>query len=556
VTPRARTLLTLAIILAVAAALRFGDLGLRPIWLDEAMTMRIALGRAPSDVPIGREAPLASVPALFAYNPGATDAGVVGLLQDPVVQHTHPPLFYLLLRRWLSATRPSAARLAWTARVPAAALGVLSVLAIFALARAVVSPAGAAIAAALSAVSPLMVAIAQEARNYTLPLVCVSVALVALVAIVDALAAGRRPRAAWWAVWIAANAAGCYAHYFVVMSVAAQTIALAGVMAFRTPRRAYGALAAAAAVVATAFVPWLPTFWAHAHSPEQAWMHESNPFAYVYETLNGCQAMIQGWRFDLDAPQRAWMAFRLALGLAILAVLVVRIRGALRDPRHRTSLEALAWVCAVTVGGLWAGSLALHKNLMVEFRYNFVYYPALIVLVAAALERSRFWLTAALVALGAAHSVFTIAGLEFPTPGRPTEVAAILASHLDAPTLAIVGEASYHETMFGLTYLLALSQMPAAATQVSFAFVRRSDAYPTFVRDDADPDIFWRRASRVTLARAPKTVWVWVPYFSPQDYPPSFRLDGGRTCALDAREAGRPLDEDPPRGPFRLYHCA
>jgi uncharacterized membrane protein len=548
-------LLSLTIVLVVAAALRFGDLGLRPLWLDESMTVRIALGREPSDVPIGRVAPIASVPALFAYRPQTTDADIVGLLQSSVVQHTHPPLFYLLLRRWLALTRPAAEALARTARVLPALLGVMSVVATFLLARAADSARTGMVAAWLSAVSPLMVLIGQEARNYTLPLVCVSVAMVALVAIVESLAEDRSPRQIWWAVWVLANIAGCYAHYFVVISAVAQTLALAWVMAFRTPRRAFGALALGVAIVALAFVPWLPTFLAHSRSPEQAWMHEANPFAYIYETLDGCQAMIQGWRFETDASQRVWMLVRLALGLGFLAFLVVRIRALLTAGDSTPSLIALAWVFALTVAGLWGGSVVLQKNLMIEFRYNYVYYPALIVLVAAALGRSRPWITVAVVAVGAAHSLFMIAGREFATPGHPTEVAAILASHIEPPTLILIGEASYHETVFGLTYLLALSKLPASQDS-SFAFVRRSDAYPTFVRDDADPTIFWERASHVPLERRPKAVWAWAAYFSPTDYRPAFQLDGGVRCTIDPREDGRTLDEDPPRGPFRLYRCS
>ena len=57
----ARTALALPAILAVATTLRLTRLGAKPLWLDEAMTVLIALGRGPADLPTGVARPLTAV---------------------------------------------------------------------------------------------------------------------------------------------------------------------------------------------------------------------------------------------------------------------------------------------------------------------------------------------------------------------------------------------------------------------------------------------------------------------------------------------------------------
>ncbi|HJZ77614.1 MAG TPA: glycosyltransferase family 39 protein [Vicinamibacterales bacterium] len=547
---------TLALILAVAAALRFARLGSKALWLDEAITVLIALGRGPSDVPIGSVQPLSTVADLFTLSSAARVADVVRRLRDPLVQHTHPPLFYVLVHGWFTLHAPSPASLAWWSRAPAAIVGIVAVLVIFRLGRAVASKRAGLIAAALAAVSPLMVMISQEARNYTLPLVCVASACLLLVTILERLA-DDEPAGAWlWTAWAAANIAGCYAHYFVLLSIAAQFLTLAAMMRSRV-RSAILPLALSTAAIAAAFLPWAPTFAAHARSPEQAWMRETNPGVYVYDTLRAWQAMVQGWPLDTASPQVWWLAARAAIGVAILATLIAGAAAVTRD-RKRPAPAAMAWLVAITVGLLWIASALQHKNLAGEYRYHFVYYPALIGLFGAVLARLRAWVTAVVFALGAANSLLLVGGREFPKPTRPREVAAIVRAATSGPALVTIGEASYHETVVGLTFLRELAAQTERRPDAEFLFIRRSDRYPTFIPGDSDPDVFWSRFT-AAHARLPPTLWVWMASSRPQDYPDRVAVSSpaASSCALDARDANRTLaDDEGVRGPFRLYRCA
>jgi uncharacterized membrane protein len=554
-----RPLTAIIVILAVAAALRFTALGSKPLWLDEAMTTLIALGRGPADVPIDRAVPLGTVDGIFTRQPAGSAVDVVRRLQDPRVQHTHPPLYYVIAHAWFALRPPTAATLAWRSRVVPATFGVIAVFAIYSLGRAVAGQRAGLIAAALAAVSPVMVLIAQEARNYTLPLVFVALACRLIVAILDRLADDRQPSAVLWAAWIAVNVLGCYAHYFVMLSVAAQVVTLAVMMRSRVPGSAYIALAASTVAIGLAFLPWLPTFAAHARSPEQAWMHEANPLVYVFGTLRAWQAMVQGWPLDRASGGRPWLAARLLLGLGVLAIFGAGVATTGGEER-RPAVAAMTWLTVLGVAGLWAGSMLQQKNLAGEYRYHFVYYPAMIVLLGAVLARLRPWLTAVVLLLGAGNSVLFLADREYVKPTRPGEVAATLRTAIARPTLLALGEASFHETVVGLTYLRELAAQLHDPADVQFEFIHRSDRYPTFVRGDGSTAAFWLRLADAVPA-PPPTIWIYVPQSLPDEYPARVALQSANAspsaCTRDEREADRTADDDDgPRGPFRLYHCA
>ncbi len=556
---RGGSALVLVVIAGGAAVLRFARLGAKPLWLDEAMTALVTMGRGPADVPIGRELSTRALRQIFTVNPASSAATTIARLRDPLVQHTHPPLFYLVLRGWFWLTNPDYTHLAWQARIVPSILGLVGVFAIFALARLVASTRAALLAAALTAVSPLMVMIAREARNYTLPLLCVAATSYAVAMLADDIANRRVPRTAPWLLLTIGGIAGCYGHYFAAIAFAAQVTVVAW-LAVRA-RAGWTALAAAgaAAAVLIAFAPWLPTFVAHARSPEQEWMREANPIVYVYHTLSAWQAMVQGWVFDVYEPQAAWKAVRIAIGVPILAMVAVEVRRTLRSPNASPGLRALAATCALTIVLLWAACTVERKDLMSEYRYHFAYYPALIVLVGASLERARGWIAGVVLALGVAHSVCLDAGWEFPQLTRPAEVGAVLAAATEPPALIAVGEASFHETVNAVTFVLAFEGASPAAPRTRVVFVRRSDSYPTFAWSDADPAIFWTRLAGVSVERAPRTMWVWASSMLPADYRASFRIGTSPLaagCSIDPREGGRTIgDDDPPRGPFRRYRC-
>ena len=178
--PRALIALT-----ALAAALRLPTLGSQSLWLDEALTGRLARG------------------------------SLGDLLHRVADEEANPPLFYLLEWAWTRVAGTSEVAL----RLPSALFGIALVPVAYAIGRRLGGPRPAIALAALVAVHPLLVYYSQEARGYAA--VALATAL-GFAAFLDALE-GRRRASLWWAL-ASAIALGC--HYFAIFPVAIEAAIL------------------------------------------------------------------------------------------------------------------------------------------------------------------------------------------------------------------------------------------------------------------------------------------------------------------------------------------
>ncbi|MEA2146483.1 MAG: mannosyltransferase, partial [Solirubrobacteraceae bacterium] len=204
----------LGAIVAFGVLLRFSTLSTQSLWADEGFTAQIAGGSLGSAV-----------------------------AQVPHTEST-PPLYYVLAWIWAHVFGSSAFAL----RSLSALFGSLTVAAVFWAGRPLVGRRVALGAAALTAVSPIMVWYSQEARAYALMvLLCV----LALGFFLRALAQERR---AWLLGWGACSAAALATHYFAVFPLAAEAAWL--LVSLRARRRVLAALAAPA-LVGAALLPLL-----------------------------------------------------------------------------------------------------------------------------------------------------------------------------------------------------------------------------------------------------------------------------------------------------------
>ena len=249
-----------ALLLLFALALRLLALDRKNVWLDEAWTWKQTTR---------------SVPGVVA-----------GTARD-----VHPPLYPLLMKAWagLFGDSPSALR------SPSVVAGVLALFFAFRLGRPYLPRAALAGVLAWLAVSPSLLAHAQEARMYAMT----------TAAAVGACASYRRwfdsglERTASLAAFAAWSAVAVYLHYFGILVLAA---AWAHFLLFR-PRRAKDGPPApdrrrlrrwltANGAIAALFLPWLPIA--------------------VRQVVRG-----QGWRQDVPLAEIPANAAELARGLLL-----------------------------------------------------------------------------------------------------------------------------------------------------------------------------------------------------------------------------------------------
>jgi len=219
--------LTLIGILLVATGLRLWSLGSLSFWYDEVVTLRLASAPGPS--------------------------ALIGLLEE--IDATRAPLHPLLLQGWLRLFGPSEA----SARSLSALFGIATVACVYWIARMSLDRSAGLWAAWLTAVSPLLVYYAREARMYAL--------LVLLTTLCWALLLSPRPSignpSRWKLIAYALGlAALLYTHPLGLLMAAALMLA-----SITAPARYFGTRTRWLAVHLVAFLlvaPWIAHYFDHA----------------------------------------------------------------------------------------------------------------------------------------------------------------------------------------------------------------------------------------------------------------------------------------------------
>lgn len=350
----ARPLLGIAVITAVAAALRIALIDAQGLRLDEATTLRQA--RLPLDE----------------------------LWTGLAAHNVHVPLHHTIMHFWVALTGDSEV----TLRAPSVVLGIAAVPLLWALGRRLAGEGAALFAAALAAGSPFLVWHSDEARMYPLLLVC---ALCATLLLVDALSKGGRRR---WGAYALALALAWYTHYFALVLPLAH---LAMALALRTPRRRLRAWSGAVASAVVLYIPWLALLFAERvmQTPEAAFDNGAGavavtPFAGVYFVLT----FFAGY-----TPTALAAALGLWPLVAIGAVLSDRFGPWLRTDQGRA---VTAWALIVLGTALIAGILSPGAFLA---RYAIIACAPLLLLAGAGLSLwtpARWPALLVVVAIGAA----------------------------------------------------------------------------------------------------------------------------------------------------------
>jgi mannosyltransferase len=308
----------LLLVLVVAATLRFGGLDAQSLWNDELSSWQQSHQESLADV-----------------------------IEHGVRPTPYPPAFQVLLYGVEETLGSSETAL----RLPSAIAGTLAVLVMFFTGRRLWGDREGLIAAALLAVSYQAVYYSQEARAYSLLLLCSLVSAHFWFGLVRALEAERRPDPGTAAGYFAGAVAAMYLHYFGLLLVGMQLAVLCALFAAR-PRQLVFCVCLALAV-ALAWVPWLPYFleeFSQGHSYLTApGMHElrgywrflffdrSELVRVVVASIFAAAALRWLWqRRDAPArrPWRAWLTSPTALLLAwlVLPVAAAYVRSLTATP--------------------------------------------------------------------------------------------------------------------------------------------------------------------------------------------------------------------------------
>ena len=329
-------------VVAGAALLRFLALDVQSLSTDEAFTVEIA----------------------------ATDLDSV--LSSVKSTESTPPLFYYLAWLW---EKPFGSGETGMRLLPAL-LGTLLVPATWAGARETLSPRSALIAAALVAVSPLLVWYSQEARAYAL------LALLSTLAFLFFVRALRGGGGRDLALWSVCSALAVATHYFAVFGVAAEGLWL--LLARRDVPGRVLAACAAPVLVGGALLPLL------VHQEE----HVPRAWTEAFTLWDQLKGLVQQ---AAVGPRWTWLVQRpgvlaiLLLGAAALALLVRRGTAAERRGALPAAVVGLSIVIPPVVISLFGANLVATRNLIAA-------WPLAAIVAAAGLGAERARRGGALVA--------------------------------------------------------------------------------------------------------------------------------------------------------------
>lgn len=525
-------LLILVLILTVGAALRFWNLDVKPLWMDEVITALFSLGRSYYDVPLETVFQVSALDQVFRLNP-TTCANIT---QTISVQSVHPPLFFCWLHQWVQIVP---GHWVWQLRSLPALVGVVAIAAIYYLNRIAFSKSAGLVAAITMAVSPFAVYLSQEARHYTVPMLFVIMALLGLIQIQQDWQK-QRIRFNVWIGWAIVNSVGFYVHYFFSLAIVAQILTLitSHVMRIRSNQPSqksnWIAIVLSSLSIGLFCLPWLPTFISHMTRPETDWLEVTKTgalsiLAPFYQSLAGWLVMSIALPVEYQPIWKAvtagvlmllfggWLAWQVTKGVQKLW------NDSQTHWETLTLISFLAWMLLQFLAIVFV----LGKDITQVPRYNFVYYPAVAGLIGAGLwkqfrtqkNQSRFY--SLIITVSAISSVLVVTNFVFLKSYNPDRVAADILSSNMKPPLVIMAYQDFQDVALGLSFALALHRKEA-----SFALFSRTQGY----------EQFWRQLSQ--SEHRSQSLWVIAPGLKRQDFPQKLSLSGA-TCTLNPAQHHR-----------------
>jgi uncharacterized membrane protein len=392
--------LLLGLWIVIGAGVRFAELTAKSPWTDEFATMVFSLGNDFYAVPL--DSPISPAVLLQPLRPNP-QAGIGDVVSFLLNEDNHPPLYFILSHLWLKLFPPIGEYLSlWGVRSLSALFGVLSIPAIYFLGKiAFHSRLVGQLSAAMMAVSPYGVFIAQEARHYTLAILFVIISLGFIVV------AARRIKEektisfqlVFW--WILINILGLFVHYFFCLTILAEAITITIFWFLHYQRKRFNPkifknlwrlIFVAVGTIATGL----------------AWIFVILPRGYGHGMTEWTDP--GGWNIlTIISPWvqllAAWITMLSLLPVESSSLVVVILSGAVmlaffiwafplfkrgwqancQQPHSRlaTGIFSVFWGSAIA---LFLGiTYSLSMDITRGARYSFVYFPAIIVLVGASL---------------------------------------------------------------------------------------------------------------------------------------------------------------------------
>ncbi|MEQ8975048.1 MAG: hypothetical protein RIE73_32270 [Coleofasciculus sp. C1-SOL-03] len=385
--------------IALGTILRLSRLASLPPWTDECATMVFSLGNSFQTVPLNQW--ISSDVLLSPLHPVA-DADTGSVVNHLIQESTHPPIYFVLTHWWMKvfATNDGLVSL-WGARSLSVFWGVASIPSLFGLGYlAFGSRLVGQIAAAMMAVSPYGIFLAQDARHYTLAILLVIASLSYLVMAVQAIHRHQPLSVGMGLGWVGVNSLGIATHYFFSLTLCAEGIVLliqAWQQGSNDPqswtRSHWRRIYAVAGGTLIGCLVWLPALYNIYGSEPTAWIADGDLTREWLAPIG--RLLIWGLSMILLLPTATTM---LPIGIVVISgiVTVLFILSMIpslangwklqqKFPDRRLTLQVVRGYVGSVIALVLGITYGLGMDVTLGARFQFVYFPAVILLVAGML---------------------------------------------------------------------------------------------------------------------------------------------------------------------------
>ena len=491
--------------LAIGTILRFTNLADKPASSIEIATLGFSLGHSFSTIPLDELISTSTLLSPLKLDLTVSSADIINRL---FTESTHPPLYFWLTHWWIKLFTSDGELVSLqVGRSLSAIFGGLAIPAMFGLSwLAFRERLTAHLTAILMALSPYGIYQAQEARHYTLSILWIIASLSCM--LVAAQHIYNRRKISWWIslVWIVINSLGIATHYFFSLALGLEALVIGGFWFWQRIEAKQCSfnywlpiLVAGLGTLAGCLV-WLPVAGSISSNELTDWIETGYDLDEIWQPI----LRSLGWLTTMvvllpieGVPKAIAICSGIIILLGLIWATPILIRG------YKSLLNSSQSLSLTLLSGYGLGAMILYlfliygygKDVSLAARYHFVYFPVVILILAATLAQlchPSFWkkdnskpkwfyidgrkLVAVVLIASLIGSLTVVNNFGY----RKSRDSNRLAAHIEATSTAPVVIATTYETLSQLRELIALAlalettpeQSQAVAPQ--FVLLRRN----------------------------------------------------------------------------------
>lgn len=496
---------------AIAAILRFTCLTTKPVWADEFSTLIFSLGNSYLSVPLDR---VLTLPELLQPLQPNSEATLHSVVHNLLTESNHPPLYFALTHLWLKLFPADQGYVSvGAARALSAWFGVASVPAMYGLGWLTGrSRVAAHLAALLTALSPFGIYLAQEARHYTLAGLWIIASLSCLVVAAQRLESKQKIPLWLCSVWIVVNGLGVATHYFMMLALVAEAIALLLWWLLSRNHSLSWAIATnrwrlfmVNIGTLTSILVWLPALVSLPDTDLTKWLQagEFDHALWLDQLLRSLAATVSMVYLLPFQSVPTWVVLGSGVTIGLLLLWTVPLlwcgwKNQAWHPATRSMLLLVGSYVGVAIALSLIITFGLGTTFSSVFRYRFICLPGFVLLVAIAL--ADYWARPATLIPGLKSlqvkghvmigivvlfaflgGVTVVTNLGYQRTHRPDQVATAIHASFQSPTLIAMPHKTHGQTgrLMGVAWeLRRLSLTHAQQSSFLLAHQPQQDVTP------------------------------------------------------------------------------